>query len=51
VIDIAERAVAGALLGKNVALGDGVDGPDVPRMAAFPYEADPQSGFANTKSP
>jgi uncharacterized protein DUF4331 len=50
VIDIAERAVAGALIGKNVPLGDGVDGPDVQRMAAFPYEADPQSGFANTKA-
>jgi hypothetical protein len=50
VIDIAERAVAGALIGKNVPLGDGVDAPDVQRMAAFPYEADPQSGFANTKA-
>jgi hypothetical protein len=50
VVDIAERAVAGALIGKNVALGDGVDFPDVPRMNTFPYEADPQSGFANTKS-
>ena len=51
VVDIAERAVAGALLGKNVPLGDGVDGPDVPRLQTFPYEADPQSGYANTKSP
>jgi hypothetical protein len=50
VVDIAERAVAGALLGKNVPLGDGVDGPDVPRLQTFPYEADPQSGYANTKS-
>ena len=50
VIDIAERAVAGALIGKKVDLGDGVDGPDVQRMQTFPYEADPQSGFANTKS-
>jgi Domain of unknown function (DUF4331) len=49
VVDIAERAVAGALIGKNVALGDGVDFPDVPRLNTFPYEADPQSGFANTK--
>jgi hypothetical protein len=50
VIDIAERAVAGALIGKSVPLGDGVDAPDVQRMATFPYEADPQSGFANTKA-
>jgi hypothetical protein len=50
VIDIAERAVAGALIGKNVPLGDGVDAPDVQRLSTFPYEADPQSGFANTKS-
>jgi uncharacterized protein DUF4331 len=50
VVDIAERAVAGALIGKNVALGDGVDFPDVPRLSTFPYEADPQSGFANTKA-
>jgi hypothetical protein len=50
VVDIAERAVAGALLGKNVPLGDGVDFPDAPRLGTFPYEADPQSGFANTKA-
>ncbi len=50
VIDIAERAVAGALIGKKVDLGDGVDQGDTQRMAAFPYVADPQSGFANTKS-
>jgi hypothetical protein len=49
-VDIAERAVAGALIGKNVPLGDGVDFPDVPRLGTFPYEADPQSGFANTKA-
>jgi len=49
VVDIAERAVAGALLGKNVPLGDGVDGPDRSRLAVFPYEADPASGFANEK--
>jgi hypothetical protein len=50
VIDIAERAVAGALIGKKVDLGDGVDSGDTQRMATFPYVADPQSGFANTKS-
>jgi hypothetical protein len=27
-----------------------VDFPDLPRLATFPYEADPQSGFANTKA-
>jgi len=50
VVDIAERAVAGALVGKNVPLGDGVDGPDKPRLAVFPYEADPGQGYANEKS-
>ena len=49
VIDIAERAVAGALVGKNVPLGDGVDFPDKPRLSVFPYEADPGEGFANEK--
>ena len=49
VVDIAERAVAGALVGKNVPLGDGVDGPDKPRLAVFPYEADPAQGYANDK--
>jgi Domain of unknown function (DUF4331) len=49
VVDIAERAVAGALIGKKVPLGDGVDGPDRQRLGVFPYEADPGSGFANEK--
>jgi hypothetical protein len=49
VVDIAERAVAGALVDKNVPLGDGVDGPDRQRLSVFPYEADPGSGFANEK--
>jgi Domain of unknown function (DUF4331) len=49
VVDIAERAVAGALVGKNVPLGDGVDFPDKPRLGIFPYEADPGQGFANEK--
>jgi Domain of unknown function (DUF4331) len=49
VIDIAERAVAGALLKKEVPLGDGVDFPDVQRLQAFPYQADPPEGFANSK--
>ena len=50
VIDIAERAVAGALIGKKVDLGDGVDQGDTQRMATFPYVADPQPGYSNTKS-
>jgi hypothetical protein len=51
VIDIAVRAVAGKLKGNPVAdaLGDGVDANDVPHMSFFPYEADPFSGFENTK--
>jgi hypothetical protein len=49
VIDIAERAVGGALIGHPLPLGDGVDGNDVSYLASFPYAADPASGFANTK--
>jgi len=49
VIDIAERAVGGALIGHPLPLGDGVDANDVPHMTTFPYEADPFSGFENTK--
>jgi len=51
VIDIAERAVAGKLKGNVRAdlLGDGVDANDVPSLPSFPYEADPPSGFDNTK--
>jgi hypothetical protein len=51
VIDIAERAVVGKLKGNARAdlLGDGVDANDVPHMTSFPYEADPFSGFDNTK--
>ncbi|HEV8687608.1 MAG TPA: DUF4331 domain-containing protein [Gaiellaceae bacterium] len=51
VIDIAVRAVAGKLKGNPVAdvLGDGVDANDVPNLPVFPYEADPFSGFDNTK--
>jgi hypothetical protein len=51
VIDIAERAVAGKLKGNPNAdaLGDGVDANDVPFLTAFPYQADPFSGFENTK--
>jgi Domain of unknown function (DUF4331) len=49
VIDIAERAVGGALIGHPLPLGDGVNANDVPYMATFPYQADPFSGYANTK--
>src|SRR5919202_722442 len=51
VIDIAEQAVAGKLKGNAVAdvLADGVNANDVANLATFPYEADPFSGFANTK--
>jgi len=49
VIDIEEQAVAGFLKGKKVPLGDGVNANDVANMRAFPYEADPHEGFANSK--
>jgi hypothetical protein len=49
VIDIAEQAVGGFLKGKKLPLGDGVNADDMKLSAAFPYIADPQSGFANTK--
>ena len=49
VIDIAERAVAGALKGNSVPLGDGVNGDDRALLPTFPYAADPSSGADNTK--
>jgi len=49
VIDIAERAVGGALVNNPLPLGDGVDSNDVALQQSFPYEADPFSGFDNTK--
>ena len=49
VIDIAEQAVGGFLKGTKLPLGDGVDRDDAPAMGAFPYEPDPDPGFANTK--
>ena len=49
VIDIAEQAVGGFLKGTKLPLGDGVNGDDVPVLGAFPYAADPKSGFDNTK--
>ena len=49
VIDIAERAVGGVLIGHSLPLGDGVDANDVPYLATFPYQADPFSGYDDTK--
>jgi hypothetical protein len=49
VIDIAERVVAGELIGHKLPLGDGVDANDVAYQSSFPYAADPFSGFDNTK--
>jgi Domain of unknown function (DUF4331) len=49
VIDIAEQAVAGFLKGKKLPLGDGVNSGDVANLPAFPYEAHPAEGFANSK--
>ncbi len=51
IVDISERAVGGVLIGHSLPLGDGVDANDVANQHAFPYEADPFSGFDNTKSP
>jgi Domain of unknown function (DUF4331) len=49
VIDIAEQAVGGFLKGTKLPLGDGVNADDQKLLGSFPYAADPQSGFANTK--
>jgi Domain of unknown function (DUF4331) len=49
VIDIAEQAVGGFLVGKKLPLGDGVNKGDTPAMAFFPYVADPADGASNTK--
>ncbi|HEY8103232.1 MAG TPA: DUF4331 domain-containing protein [Gaiellaceae bacterium] len=49
VIDIAEQVMAGFLKGNKVPLGDGVNAGDVRALDSFPYEADPASGFANSK--
>jgi hypothetical protein len=50
VIDIALRVVAGVLVpafnvSPNNALGDGVDGPDVPFLDGFPFLNAPHSGY------
>jgi len=49
VIDIAEQAVGGFLKGKKLPLGDGVNRDDRQHLESFPYIADPQSGFDNSK--
>ena len=49
VIDIAEQAVGGFLKGTKLPLGDGVNADDRKLMPSFPYIADPQSGFDDTK--
>ena len=49
VIDIAEQAVGGFLKGTKLPLGDGVNGDDRNLLGSFPYAADPESGFENTK--
>ena len=46
VIDIALRAMAGAVQGVKTELGDGVDANDVSFDKAFPYVAIPNSGSA-----
>ena len=48
VIDIAEQAVGGFLLGTKLPLGDGVNSGDTKPMAQFPYVADPFSGATDT---
>jgi uncharacterized protein DUF4331 len=49
VIDTAEQAVGGFLKNVKLPLGDGVNADDRDLLDSFPYAADPQSGFANTK--
>ncbi len=44
VVDIAEQAVGGFLLGHKLPLGDGVNHGDTQPMGTFPYVADPFSG-------
>jgi hypothetical protein len=48
VIDIAEQAVGGFLVGHKLPLGDGVDSGDTAALSQFPYVADPFSGADDT---
>ncbi len=45
VVDIELRVIGGALIGKKLPLGDGVDSNDVPFLSGFPYVASPHDGF------
>ena len=45
VVDIELRVIGGALIGKMLPLGDGVDQNDVPFRTTFPYVAAPHDGF------
>jgi hypothetical protein len=52
-VDIALRVVAGVLVpdfnvSPNNALGDGVDGPDTPFIAGFPFLWTPHSGYSHS---
>lgn len=47
VVDAELRVIGGALIGKKLALGDGVDRNDVPFRATFPYVASPHAGFTS----
>jgi hypothetical protein len=53
VVDIEIQVLAGVLVqGFNIApnneLGDGVDGPEKPFLAAFPYLRSPSSGYSHS---
>ena len=48
VVDLAEQAVGGFLVGTKLPLGDGVNAGDTKPMDVFPYVADPFSGAADT---
>ncbi len=50
VVDIELRVIAGFLKGNKVPLGDGVDQNDAPFSDAFPYVAEPVSGFDSDPS-
>ena len=45
IVDAELRVIGGALIGKPLPLGDGVDRNDVPFRSTFPYVAPPHSGF------
>jgi len=53
IVDIEIQVVMGVLIpafniSPNNALGDGVDGPDKPFLAGFPYLRSPSSGYTHT---